>query len=222
MAATGRSELWQALKSVGYPFKKKYNEYTTDELELIHQSLLRKQAERTGVAGGVKDADELPTQRRAPGGSPTDELQPIRTDERGRVIFQEEILKSTLAKPRGYRVFRELGTGVVKKTIDSGDGYTETIEIPDGTRKPLEVKVGIPTWQVGIYKDPQFPFKVVEYREARGFFRTDVEEFFGGPDVLPEGITPIYVGNLLCYPIRETVVAINREFNQLQKRGSVV
>lgn len=222
MAATSRSELWQALKSVGYPFTKKYQDYTGEELEAIHQSLLRQAAERTGVEGRAKDASELPTQRRAAGGDFSDDMKPIRTDERGRVIYQEEIQKSSLAKPRGYRVFREIGTGVKDVTIDSGDGYTETIEVPDGSRKPLEVKVGIPTWQVGIYKDPQFPFRVVEYRSTRGFLRTDVEEFFGGADVLPEGVSTMYVGNLLCYPIRETVVAINREFNQLQKRGSVV
>lgn len=216
MAATTRSELWQALKSIGYPFQKPYKDYTADELEAIHNGLLAQAEARTGVAGRDKDRDELPTQRR------TDDLQPIRTDATGRVWYQEEIQKSSLAKPRGYRVFREIGTGVTMQTIDAGDGYTETIEVADGSRKPLEVKVGIPTWQVGIYKDPQFPFRVVEYRSARGFFRTDVEEFFGGPDVLPENVTTTYVGNLLCYPIREVVVAINREFNALQKKGSVV
>lgn len=216
MAATTRSELWQALKSIGYPFSKSYKDYTQDELQAIHLELLRQQAAKTGVEGRAKDADELPTQRRS------DDMAPIRTDVDGRVWYQEEIQKSTLAKPRGYRVFREIGTGVKTQTIDAGDGYTETIEVPDGSRKPLEVKVGIPTWQVGIYRDPQFPFRVVEYRTARGFFRADVEEFFGGPDVLPENVSTMYVGNLMCYPIREVIIAINREFNQLQKRGSVV
>lgn len=216
MASTSRSELWQALKAINYPFTKKYAEYTVDELEAIHQQLLKQAEAKTGVVGRAKDQSEVPTQRRA------DELTPIRTDETGRIWFQEEIQKSSLAKPRGYRVFREMGTGVKLETIDSGDGYTETIEVPDGTRKPLEVKVGIPTWQVGIYKDPQFPFRIVEYRTARGFYRQDVEEFFGGPDVLPENIKTSYVGNLLCYPIRDVVIAINREYNMLQKRGSVV
>jgi hypothetical protein len=216
MAATTRSELWQTLKSIGYPFSKPYKDYTADELEAIHNQLLAQAEARTGVTGRAKDTDELPTQRRG------DEMEAIRTDARGRIWFQEEIQKSSLAKPRGYRIFREIGTGVKNVTIDSGDGYTETIEVPDGSRKPLEVKVGIPTWQVGIYKDPQFPFRIVEYRSARGFYRADVEEFFGGADVLPENVSTIYVGNLLCYPIREVVVAINREFNMLQKKGSVV
>lgn len=216
MGSTDRSELWQALKAAGYPLEKKYQDYTTAELKAIYNQALAEQAARTGVQGGAKDDAELPTQRRA------DDMKPIRTDERGRVIFQEEIQKSTLAKPRGYRVFREIGTGVKTVTINSEDGYTETIEVPDGSRKPLEVKVGIPTWQVGIYKDPQFPFRVVEYRSNRGFLREDVEAFFGGPDVLPEGIETTYVGNLIAYPIREVIVAVNREYNQLQKRGSVV
>jgi hypothetical protein len=216
MASTDRSELWQALKAANYPFTKKYNEYTGEELKQIYNDLLEQQAAKTGVRGAAKDKDELPTQRRS------DELTPIRTDENGRVWYQEEIQKSTIAKSRGYRVFREIGTGVKTVTIDSDDGYTETIEVPDGSKKPLEVKVGIPTWQVGIYKDPQFPFRVVEYRTARGFLRQDVEEYFGGPDVLPEKVESIYVGNLLAYPIREVIVAIQREFNQLQKKGSVV
>lgn len=216
MASTDKSELWQVLKAAGYPFEKKYQHYTADELKAIYNQLLAEQAARTGVQGAAKDHDELPTQRRS------EELTPIRTDELGRVWFQEEIQKSSLAKPRGYRVFREIGTGVKTIKINSEDGYTEEIEVPDGSRKPLEVKVGIPTWQVGIYKDPQFPFLVVEYRSKRGFRRQDVEAFFGGPDVLPEGLETTYVGNLLCYPIRETVVAVQREYNLLQKRGSVV
>lgn len=216
MAATSRSELWQALKAINYPFPKKYAEYTADELEAIHEGLLRQAEAKTGITGRAKDQDEVPTQRRS------DDLEPIRTDATGRIWFQEEIQKSSLAKPRGYRVFREVGSGVKLETIDDGQGYTETIEVADGSRKPLEVKVGIPTWQVGIYKDPQFPFRVVEYRSARGFFRQDVEEFFGGADVLPENVSTTYVGNLLCYPIRDVVVAINREYNMLQKRGSVV
>lgn len=217
MASTDRSELWNALKGINYPFKKKYQDYTVEELKAIYAHVLDQQAARTGVAGGAKDHDELPTQRRA------DVMTPIRTDERGRVWYQEEIQKSSLAKSRGYRVFREIGTGVKKVTLPAdSEGFTETIEVPDGSTKPLEVRVGIPTWQVGIYKDPQFPFRIVEYRSARGFMRQDVEEFFGGPDVLPEGVTAIHVGNLLCYPIREVVVAIQREYNQLQKKGSVV
>ena len=216
MAATTRSELWQALKAIDYPFSKAYKDYTVDELANIHRGLLRDAEARTGVAGREKDADEVPTQRR------TDGMAPIRADATGRVWYQEEIQKSTLAKPRGYRIYREIGTGVKEVTIDAGEGYTETIEVPDGSAKPLEVKVGIPTWQVGIYRDPQFPFRIVEYRSARGFFRDDVEEFFGGPDVLPENVSTIYVGNLLCYPIREVVVAINREYNMLQRKGSAV
>ncbi len=216
MAGTTRSELWQLLKSIGYPFTKGYKEYTTEELEQIHQSLLAQAAAKTGVVGAEKDQEALAVHR-------TDELEPIRTDAQGRVWYQEEIQKSSLAKPRGYRVFREMGTGTKMVTTErDAEGYTETIEVADGTRKPLEVKVGIPTWQVGIYKDPQFPFKVVVYRDNRGFYRQDVEEFFGGPDVLPEGLEKTYVGNLLAYPIRETVVAIQREFNALQKRGAVV
>src|SRR5436853_3824990 len=98
MASTNRSELWQALKAINYPFTKKYNEYSGEELEAIHQALLSQAAAKTGVAGGEKDNDELPTQRRS------DELTPIRTDATGRVWYQEEIQKSSLAKPRGYRV----------------------------------------------------------------------------------------------------------------------
>lgn len=216
MGSTDRSELWQALKGAGFQFSKKYQEYTTDELRAIYDGMLAQQEAKTGVRGAAKDESELPTQRRA------DELKPIRTDENGRVWFQEEIQKSSLAAPRGYRMFREVGTGVKTVTINSEDGYTETIEVPDGTRRPLEVKVGIPTWQVGIYADPQFPFRVAVYRDARGFLRQDVEQFFGGPDVLPEGIETQYVGNILCYPIREVIVAIQREHNLLKRQGSPV
>lgn len=215
MAQADKSRLYQALKTAGYPFTKHFREYTVAELQEIHASIASRIEEQTGVKVQEKDEDEQPTQR---GGS----QKAIRTDLQGRVWFQEEIIKSNTAKPRGYRVFREIGSNTKAVTIDAGDGYTETFEVPGDEKKPLEVKVGVPTWQVGIYKDPRLPFKIVTYRNAKGYERQEVETFFGGKDVLPESISSLYVGNLLCYDIRSVNIAIQREFNMLQRKGSVV
>ena len=43
-------ELWQALKGIGSPFDKKYQEYTVERAEVIYASVLDEQAKRTGVA----------------------------------------------------------------------------------------------------------------------------------------------------------------------------
>lgn len=216
MAQADKSRLYQALKSAGYVFTKHFREYTVAELEAIHQNIADRISEQTGVPVQEKNESEQPSQRL--GGF----KGPIRTDMQGRVWYQEEIIKSSIAKPRGYRVYREIGSNTKQVTVDSGDGYTETFEVPGDERKPLEVKVGVPTWQVGIYKDPRLPFKIMTYRNARGYVREEVENFFGGKDVLPESISVIYVGNRLCYSIRSVNTAIQREYNMLQKKGSVV
>ena len=235
MSQTERAALYNELKEAGFEPTKHYREYAIDELRKLHRDMVttpmpagvdnvmnkmseairaeHPEREPSVPISNEADPNEMATMRRGK------EDEPIRIDEQGRIWFQEEILKSATARPCAYRVFRELGTGTKEVTVEDGQGYTETFEVPSGERKPLEVKVGVPTWQVGIYKDPRLPIKVITYRNAHGYDREEVEAFFGGADLLPENVVDIYVGNLMCYDIRSVNTAIQREFNLLQRKG---
>lgn len=145
--------------------------------------------------------------------------EPIRTDEMGRVWFQEEIKKPAYPKPRGRRVLTVNDPGVTTQTIKRGD-YIESFEVA-GTEqgRTSEIKITLPAFQVGVYKDPRFPFKVHTYNGQEGFDLFDVRDYFGGAEMVPAGIKRIYIANDLCYDIRTTVRAINDEYRQLQLQG---
>jgi len=150
---------------------------------------------------------------------PVDE--PIRTDEEGRIWFQEEIRKPAFPKPRGRRVLTYMESGVEEKTVRAGE-YLETFEVAGtGPAHVAEVKITLPSYQVGIYKDPRFPFRIHVYNGLQGFDLFEVHDFYGGPELVPQEAKRIYVENVLCYDIRTTVRAIETEYRQLQLAGKV-
>jgi hypothetical protein len=164
-----------------------------------------------------RDPNEMPGQRL----NSQDEDEPIRTDEEGRVWYQEEVLKPGFPKPRGRRVLTYMETGVETKTVKSGD-YMETFEVAGtGEARTAEVKITMPSYQVGIYRDPRFPFKVHVYNDKQGFDLFEVQKYYGGAELVPTEIKRIYVENVLCYDIRTTVRAIQSEFRQLQLQQKV-
>jgi len=149
------------------------------------------------------------------------EMEPIRTDDMGRVWFQEEIRKPAYPKPRGRRVLTYMETGVEQQTIKVGD-YIETFEVAGtGQARVAEVKVTLPSYQVGIYADPRFPFKIHVYNGQQGFDLMDVQDYYGGAELVPAEAKRIYVENVLCYDIRTTVRAIEAEYRQLQLTGKI-
>lgn len=169
------------------------------------------------VPRAEKDPAEMPGQRL----NTAVELQPIRTDEQGRVWYQEEVRKPAFPKPRGRRVLQYMEGGVEEKTVKNGD-YVETFEVAGtANRRPAEVKITLPSYQVGIYKDPRFPFKVHTYAEKQGFDLFEVQNYYGGAELVPTEIKRIYVENVLCYDVRTTVRAIQTEYRQLQLAGKV-
>lgn len=220
MSTISRSELYRELKDLDYEFEKEFKFYKTAELQEIYDNI----AEPAPAPDPILE-DTSPELKKLLSEEAYvvrgRENEVIRVDEQGREWLQEEIVKSSTAKPRGYRVFRETGVGTKQITVDSGDGFTETFEVQSGESRPLEIKVGIPTWQVGIYRDPRLPFKIYTYRMANGYDREEVDAYFGGSDVLPENVVTTYVGNKLCYDIRSVNTAIQREFNQLRQRGQL-
>lgn len=227
MSQSEKAFYFQALKEAGVEFDKHYREYKTAELKQAYDKLPEAAVytdptlpvpQRPAAAAPVapRDPNEMAGQRL----NTKDELEPIRTDELGRIWYQEEVLKPAYPKPRGRRVLKYSDPGAVEKTVTNGL-YTETFEVagdPSNAR-PAEVKITLPSYQVGIYKDPRFPFKVFTYNGQQGFSLFEVRDYFGGSELVPAEIKRVYVENALCYDIRTTVRAIEAAYRQLQLTG---
>lgn len=141
-------------------------------------------------------------------------------DEEGKAWLQKEVLKPAFPKPRGRRVLRYQDAGVVRQTVKEGE-YTETFEVAGDPRNatPAEIKITLPSYQVGIYRDPRYPFKVVTYNGRSGFDRLEVENFYGGAELVPAICKRTYVENVLCYDMRSVVRAVNEEYRQMRLAG---
>lgn len=198
------------------------------DLEAAREALLRedqnealadmvKNVERAGAMPTAgPNPDELPGVRQNTQGD-----QPIRTDEQGRVWYQEEVLKPGYPKPRGRRVLRTMESAAVQQTVQDGR-FIETFEVAgSGPKQATEVKITLPSYQTGIYKDPRYPFKVHCYNGAEGFDFFEVCEYYNGADLVPPTIKRVYVENVLCFDIRTTVQTIQAEFRHLQLTGRI-
>jgi hypothetical protein len=163
------------------------------------------------------DPEEMAGQRQ----NSQDLTEPIRTDEQGRVWFQEEVRKPAFPKPRGRRVLTYMDTGVEQQTVKSGE-FVETFEVAGrGVPRATEVKITLPSYQVGIFKDPRFPFRVHIYNDVMGFDLFEVQDYYGGAELVPAECKRMYVENVLCYDIRTTVRAIEAEYRRLQLAGQI-
>ncbi len=248
MSQSEKAAYYQALKAVGTDFTKHYRNYSVAELKAGYEKLKAQGVELPPV---MTEPLQRPPQQRAPQPPPAPPVQrqtqpappvqakdpnelagqrlnskerdePIRPDELGRVWYQEEVLKPAYPKPRGRRVLKYLDAGVREQTVKNGD-YTETFEVsgdPNNARIS-EVKITLPSYQVGVYKDPRFPFKVVTYNGNQGFDLEDVQNYYGGAELVPPEVKRMYVENVLCYDIRTVVRAINTEFRQHQLSGKI-
>ena len=245
MSQTEKAELYKELKEAGVQFSKHYREYSTADLQEAVDRLrasrpapaqpetdLPSVAEVQEAVAAHRAADNPPARRPAPQAADPDEMpsqrlnskpedEPIRVDENGLVWYQEEVLKPAVPKPRGRRVLKYLETGVEQQTTQAGE-YVETFEVAGrGPARPAEVKITLPSYQVGIYKDPRFPFKIHTYDGRRGFDLFEVQKYYGGSELVPAEIKRVYVENVLCYDIRTTVRSIQTEYRQLQLAGKV-
>ena len=168
----------------------------------------------------VAEADpaEMPGQRL----NDAAELQPIRQDEQGRVWYQEEVRKPATAQPRGRRVLNYVDTGTREERVIGSDGTVETFEVAgQSQRRSAQVKITLPSYQVGMYRDPRFPFMVHTYNGNQGFDLFEVQNYYGGAELVPTEVKRIYVENVLCYDIRTVVRAIQQEYTQLRLAGRV-
>lgn len=233
MSQSDKAHYYRSLKAVGVDFKKHYREYTESELKdaydrAVEGGLLKPPPEpqaKPGAPDGPsivlppvrpKDPDEMAGARQNT--KPEDE--PIRVDDQGRIWFQEEVTKPSYPKPRGRRVLKYMDTGT--KTVETKTGqFTETFEVAGDKQIPSEIRITLPSYQVGIYKDPRFPFKIHTYNGLNGFDLFEVENYYGGQEMVPPDVKRVYVENVLCYDIRTVVRNIQSEYRRLQLAGKV-
>lgn len=232
-----KNELYQALKEDGVTFDRPYVNLTGEELQREYDRRFKQDAvaqpepelqivpaPAPAPASGVKSRPTPPVAPRDPEEVAGQRLntkdvdEPIRTDEQGRIWFQEEVAKPSFAKPRGRRVLRYNDPGVEKRRTKNGDAYEE-FEVAGTQSIPSEVRITLPSYQVGIYKDPRFPFKVVCYNGVEGFDFFEINEFYGGSELVPSEVKRMYVENVLCYDIRSVVAAITKEDRQNRLAG---
>ena len=231
MGSEYKAKLYNLYKATGRPLEKPFRNYTTKELTdlLVEAGVdidasLESESEVSRETSPeplpelrLPDPNELPGQRL----NTKTEDEVIRTDEQGRQWLQEEVQKPAYPKPRGRRVLKYIDTGVQQKTAQNGE-YVETFEVAgDRAGVPAEVKITLPSYQVGIYRDPRYPFKIHCYNGREGFDLHEVETFYGGSDLVPEKVKRVYIENDLCYDIRTVVRAIADEHRHLQLTGGL-
>lgn len=173
--------------------------------------------ETTVVMSSRPDPNELPGQRLNT--HTKDEV--IRIDEAGRKWHQEEVRKPAYPAPRGRRILKYMDTGVRTETVKDGK-YVESFEVAGNeSSRPAEVKITLPSYQVGIYTDPRFPFKIHCYDGREGFDLEEVQAYYGGSELVPLTCKRLYIENELCYDIRSVIRTIQEEHRHLQLTGRI-
>ena len=245
MSQSEKAQYYAELKAAGVTFDRHYREYTTDSLRTAVEELhncsdwvaptepivedwsTSTSAEVPFVLSEPRQAEKALRQSEATdkyAGEHSFEAnageKPLRVDEKGLEWYREEIRKPAFPKPRVRRKLTYVDTGVKQKTVLNGQ-YLETFEVAGDEQRQGEIRITLPTYQVGVYKDPRFPFKIHIYNGNRGFDLFDVIKFYGGADLVPGDIKRVYVENDLCYDMRTTIRAIETEYREQQLRGKI-
>lgn len=224
MSQGDKSALYQALTQAGWKPEKHYREYSTADLEQIANAML-------GEAARTKKADpepkgpiqqEPPRSRwEQPKAPPviSDMGTPIRVDPDGKVWYADEVRKLASPGPRKRRKLSYVDHGTKVETVQIGQ-FMESYEVAGDQVRTEEVKITLPTYQVGLYRDPRLPFLIHVYNNNRGYDLMEVIKYYGNSqDLVPQEIQKTYVGNDLCYDIKTTNRAIENEARQLRMRG---
>ena len=146
----------------------------------------------------------------------------VKIDEHGNQWLQVEVRKADGLKPRGRRVLRFENPAVKVSEVRGEDGTMESFEIPDTSKPttPSEVRITLPSFQTGIYRSPSFPFRIHTYNGTRGFDLEDVQNYYGGKDLVPSSVKKMYVYTDLCYDIPSVVSTIREEHARLVLNNS--
>lgn len=139
---------------------------------------------------------------------------PVRVDSLGRVWYMDEVLKPAIPKPRMVRKSRQITNYVEILKTENPDGSHDTFEVAGSRQSEMEIRVTLPSSQVGIYRDPRFPFRIHQYNGRRGFDQNEVRDFYGGLDLIPASIKTLYIDGDLCYDINTVRDTIEREHRE--------
>ena len=140
--------------------------------------------------------------------------EPHRVDPAtGFLWYRDEVRKAAFPKPRGRRVQKYNDPGTKMMTVKAGE-YTESFEMPGDQNRVSEVRITLPSYQVGLYRNPTFPFRIHVYNNNEGFDLEDVQNYYGGAELVPADIKRKYVENVLCYDTRTTIRAIETEYRE--------
>ena len=227
MSQGDKSALYHALTEAGWEPDKHYREYTTQELLDIANRLLGE----AGLPQTETPAKDAPApEQRAQQAPPvaaaapkilSDMRDPIRRDPDGKVWYADEVRKLATPGPRKRRKLSYIDSGTKVESVQIGQ-FMESFEVAGDQTRTQEVKITLPTYQVGLYRDPRLPFLVHIYNNNRGYDLFEVQKYYGGSaDLVPSEIQKTYVGNDLCYDIRTTNRAIENEARQLRMRGAM-
>jgi len=144
--------------------------------------------------------------------------QPIRVDTSGRIWFRDEVPKPAVPRARMTRKNRYVDSGVKQEITYLPNGQIDDIyEVAGDQHKELTVTTTLPSWQVGHYRDPRFPFSVHAYNGESGFDFQEIVNYFGGLDLVPRSIKTLYVGNQLCYQISTARETIEAQYSALRR-----
>ena len=229
MSQSEKSELYQELKAADVQFDRHYREYSTEDFQAMVARLHEQPGyQKPSIPDSPPEPDRLtpPIAARPEGALPAehayrlDEDTPLRTDEQGRTWFREEVRKPATPAPRARRVLKYIDPGTTTKTIVNGR-YIETFEEAGNQVTQGEVRITMPSYQVGIYRDLRFPFRIHTYNGNQGFDYAEVNQYYGGSDMVPPSVKRTYVGNDLVYDIRSVVRTIEAEARELQLKGLI-
>lgn len=218
MSQGDKSALYKALTQAGWKPEKHYREYSTADLESIANQMLG-EAARTKPTNPEPKGPIRQEQPRSAAQVVSDMRTPIRTDPDGKVWYADEVRKLASPGPRKRRKLSYVDHGTKVETVQIGQ-FMESFEVAGDVVRTEEVKITLPTYQVGLYRDPRLPFLIHVYNNNRGYDLFEVIKYYGNsPDLVPQEIQKTYVGNDLCYDIKTTNRAIENEARQLRMRG---
>ena len=222
MAELSRSELWNALKEAGVQMDGHYRDYSTEDLRAAYAKLTVEEPAPAAQAPAPQqqvNTPSIPVSREGAEyagmtSSTHSDEEPIRVDpDTGFIWYRDEIRRPAYPKPRARRVLKYVDSGSRQVTITNGQ-YQESFEIPGEENRVAEARITLPSYQVGLYKDPRYPFRIHTYGGNSGFDLFEVEKFYGGEELVPASVRRIYVDNVLCYDMRSVIQAIETEYRE--------
>jgi len=142
---------------------------------------------------------------------------PLRVDTMGRVWFMDEVQKPAIPKPRMRRKVRALSSDVrMEHRYNPNGTLDESFEVAGENVHEIEIKITLPSSQVGVYFDPRFPFKIHQYNGRRAFDYEEIRDYYGGLDLIPTSIREktIYIGTDLCFDMNAVRDTIEKEYRE--------